>query len=71
MPIKKISEELVWEISQSYPNLKLLNLANNHIRVVENLEPLTALERLNLSGPTTICYVCMRGFAPVFPGPEE
>lgn len=50
MPIKLISEELVQEISRSYPDLKLLNLSNNEIAVVENLAPLTALERLNLSG---------------------
>ena len=56
MPIKTISEELVLEISRSYPDLKLLNLSNNDIRAVENLAPLTALERLNLSGvPTRAC----------------
>jgi len=50
MPIKTISEELVMEISRCYPDLKLLNLSNNEIRVVENLGLLTALERLNLAG---------------------
>lgn len=50
MPIKTISEELVLEISRSYPDLKHLNLSNNEIRAVEHLSPLTALERLNLSG---------------------
>jgi hypothetical protein len=51
MPIKTISQELVLEISRGYPDLKLLNLSNNEISVVENLAPLTALERLNLTGP--------------------
>jgi Leucine-rich repeat (LRR) protein len=50
MPIKTISKELVLEISRGYPDLKLLNLSNNEISVVENLAPLTALERLNLAG---------------------
>jgi hypothetical protein len=50
MPIKTISEELVHEISRCYPDLRLLNLSNNEISLVENLAPLTALERLNVSG---------------------
>ena len=35
MPIKTISKELVLEISRGYPDLKLLNLSNNEISVVE------------------------------------
>ena len=50
MPIKTISVDLVREISTCYPNLALLNLSNNEIREVQNLEKLTALQRLNLSG---------------------
>lgn len=61
MPIKTISEELVLEISRSYPDLKHLNLSHNEIRAVENLAPLTALERLNLSGAET-CVALARFF---------
>ena len=59
MPIKTISKELVLEISRGYPDLKLLNLSNNEISVVENLAPLTALERLNLAG----ACLCVRASA--------
>ena len=60
MPIKTISEELVLEISRCYPDLKLLNLSNNEISVVENLAPLTALQRLNLSGASARIFIQLR-----------
>ena len=49
MTIKEITEELVAEISTSYPTLNALNLSSNEICEIQNLRPLGALVALNLS----------------------
>lgn len=49
MTIKVITEELVAEISRSYPTLNALNLSSNEICEIQNLSPLGALVALNLS----------------------
>ena len=47
--IKEITSELVSKITQDYPTLSTLNLANNQIQVIKHLEKIQNLETLNLS----------------------
>eukprot|EP01045_Picozoa_sp_COSAG04_P008800 COSAG04_NODE_495_length_13411_cov_35.496094_10_plen_129_part_00 len=48
MAIAAISQQLVAEIAESYPDLAALNLSSNHISEIENLEPLSRLASLDL-----------------------
>ena len=50
MPIKRISEELIFEIVANYPDLTVLNLSNNELQELQNLSPLSSLTSINVSG---------------------
>ncbi len=50
MPISAITSELVNELIQARgQKIKKLNLSDNCLSVVENLDPLTHLQKLDLS----------------------
>lgn len=61
MPLKRINAEIVDEILKEYPSLKSLNLSHNEIKVFEQLDRITTLEKINLSNNQLTEISCFNG----------